>query len=185
MSSRIGLCSFAGGVALFLWGMASWMLVPMRQENLQTFTNGDAVAEALAANTSGHGLYVHPKAKDELAKGPFAFVIFRPGPTLPMSRLMVRGFLICVLAAGLMTNLLLQSTVTTYGGRILFSVVVCLTAGVLVRLSDWNWWYYPTSFILLELVHLAMSGVILGLAIGKLIVPRDKGSEKQPSLAKS
>ena len=74
---------------------------------------------------------------------------------------------------------------TTYGGRILFCVVVCLTAGVLVRLSDWNWWYYPTSYILFEFLHLVGSGVVLGLAIGKLIVPRDKSSESKPSLAKS
>ena len=185
MSSRIGLCSFAGGVALFLWGALSWAVLPMRADNLQEFNDEDKVAAVLEASTNGHGVYVYPKGEGKLANGPFAFVIFRPGATMPMSRLMVRGFLICVLAAGLMSNLLLQSSVTTYGGRILFCVVVCLTAGVLVRLSDWNWWYYPTSYIVFEFLHLVVSGAVLGLAIGKLIVPRDPGSKPKPSLAKS
>jgi hypothetical protein len=185
MSSRIGLCSFAGGVALFLWGALSWAVLPMRADNLQEFNDEDKVAAVLKASTDGHGVYVYPKDKEKLAGGPFAFVIFRPGATMPMSRLMVRGFLVCVLAAGLMSNLLLQSSVTTYGGRILFCVVVCLTAGVLVRLSDWNWRFYPTSYVLIELLHLAVSGAVLGLAIGKLIVPRDSNIESMPSLVKS
>ena len=83
-----------------------------------------------------------------------------------------------------MTNLLAQSKVETYGGRILFCVVVCLTAGVLVRLSDWNWWYFPTSYIVLELVHQAISGAVLGLAIGKLIEPREPAADAKSKPAK-
>lgn len=185
MSSRIGLCSFVGGVVLFLCGALAWTVLPFRQDNLQAFEDEDAVAFALTENAKTHGVYAYPMDQEKLAKGPFAFVVFRPGETFPMTQLMIRGLLTSILAAGLITNLLLQSKVETYGGRVLFCVVVCLTGGVLVRLSDWNWWYYPASFVLLELVQLVVSGAAVGLVIGKLIVPGKKTDDSKPNLARA
>lgn len=184
MSSRIGICSFAGGLALFLWGFFTWAALDIRMDQMQSFKDADAVTRVLAANTDGHGVYIHPLDEEGQATGPLAFVIFRPGPMYPMSRVIIRGFLICCVVAGLVTNLLIQSKVETYGGQILYCVVICLTAGFLVRMSDWNWWYFPTSYILMEMLNLVMSGVVLGLVIGKLITSRDKSQDPKTSLAK-
>ena len=186
MSSRIGICSFAGGVALFLWGFLSWGVLDFRMNGLQPFKDNDAVTQVLEENTDGHGIYVHPRNQeaDGAMKGPFAYLIFRPGEMPSMGSAMLRGFLIYCIAAGFVTNLLVQSKVETYGGRILYCVVVCLAGGFLIRMSDWTWWHYPTSYIAMEMVNLVISGVILGLVIGKLINPKDKSQKPQSSLAK-
>ena len=187
MSSRIGLCSVGGGIALLIWGAFSWMVLPFNGLNLNSFTDEDTVASVLTENTTGHGVFVYPGPGDmseqgtqKLAKGPFAFVIFRPGATIPMGTLMLRGLLINVIAAGLVANLLARSTCRTLAGRVLFCVLVCMTGGVLIRLSDWNWWYFPTGYVLQELFNMLVSGLLLGLVIGKLLGPVDDTAKPQP-----
>ena len=183
MASRIGLCSVAGGLALFVWGAVSWMVLPFNEQNLNSFSDEDAVAAVLSENTNGHGVFVYPNSgnmseegQKKLAQGPFAFVVFRPGATKPMGALMFSGLLINILAAGLVANLLARSTCRTLGGRVLFCVLLCVTGGVLIRLSDWNWWYFPTGYVLQELFNMLVSGVLLGLVVGKLLGPMDDKS---------
>ena len=58
----------------------------------------------------------------------------------------------------------------------LFCILICMTGGVLIRLSDWNWWYFPTGYVLQEFFNMLVSGVLLGLIIGKLLGPIDNGA---------
>ena len=50
MIRQLALGSILGAIVLFVWSAIAWMLIPWPGEPLRSFTNEDAVAQAITAN---------------------------------------------------------------------------------------------------------------------------------------
>ncbi len=106
--------ALAGGLVLFVWGIVYWMALPWHEGVFGQFQDEDAVASVLTQNAPQPGIYVYPGGQDEeamekRARGPFAFVVFRPAGMASMVRPLLTQLGIQVLAAFLISLLLARS----------------------------------------------------------------------------
>ena len=60
MKQKIFKCGLIGGVILFIWSAASWMLFPMYTNQFHTFSNEESVQSTISANAPVSGLYTVP-----------------------------------------------------------------------------------------------------------------------------
>ena len=188
---RLAKCTVLGGLALFLWGMVSWMVLPGHQATLCKFSDERAVAKVLVENSCWPGLYILPNAHgandpiqklgaeedkalmkrsyEQMEKGPFAFVAFKPNGAGPMKKQMLRGFLIQMLGAFLVTLLVARTAIENYFVRVTFIVTFAAAAGVVCHLPQWNWWGFPSNYTLMEFSDLIIGWFFAGLVIAKII----------------
>ena len=99
MGKQLVLGSVLGAIVLFVWSAIAWMLIPWPGEPLRTFTNEDAVAQAIKANAPRSGNYLLPneskrtvgmtneqyqkveqEAADRMSRGPVIFAAVRLEP---------------------------------------------------------------------------------------------------------
>lgn len=177
-----------GGLIVFLWGMLSWVVLPFHAKALNHFQDESAVQTALVTNTLGAGIYLLPHPEPEIAKlpdaharqraisrqhqseyGPFAMVVFQPNGTGPMPLLMARGLALKILAAILITWLLLQVGPVSYRRRVFFVMVTAMVGAVLVSLEQWSWWAFPDDYVLLQMLDLLIGWFFAGLVMAKIV----------------
>lgn len=181
-----------GGLIVFLWGALSWVALPFHAKTLNHFQDETAVQATLATNTLGAGIYILPHPEPENARlpdalarqnarvrqrqsesGPFALVVFQPHGTGPVLFLMARGLALKILAAILMTWLLLQVGLVSYRRRVFFVMVTAMLGSILVNLDQWNWWAFPDDYVFLQMLDLLIGWFLAGLVMAK-IVPSKK-----------
>lgn len=160
--------SLLGGLIVFLWGMISWMVLPLHRANIQSFSIEPAVQQILDANAPQSGVYVLPSEHKKMTQGPFAFVVYSKEGKAPMPLAMVRSFLIETAAAALIVFLILQTNIRPYWRRVSFVVYVALAGGIMCHLCNWNWMAFPTSYVALQFLDLMVGWFLAGLLIAKL-----------------
>jgi hypothetical protein len=175
--------TLAGGAILFAWQFISWSLLPFRNAVLQSFRDESAVAASVVANAPRSGVYVLPLSRDmsseppEQAKaaekralqGPLVFASIRIGGMKPMGFYLVVQFITQLVNAFLLSIVLTQTKVRSYGGRVLFIFTLALLAGVAGHVPNWNWFNFSTSYTALEISDLLVGWTLAGLVIAKII----------------
>ena len=166
--------ALAGGLVLFVWGVIYWMALPWHHAVFGQFQDEDAVASVLTLNAPEPGVYIYPGGQDEearekMARGPFAFVVFHRGGIASMVRPLVTQLGIQIVGAFLISLLLARAGVAGYWGRVGFVVVLLLTAGILCHLPNWNWWHFSTGYILTAFVDLLAGGFLAALVLARVV----------------
>jgi hypothetical protein len=173
-----------GGLVAFLWTALSWTVLPWHGASLLSFTNEDAVAQAIVANAPEPGVYSLPnpnKAQgsaisDEamlarMEKGPNMFAVVQLKGDPVMWRPMATGLLIEIFGAALITWLLMRTVGLGYRGRVAFVVLAGLAGAIVCELPDWNWWHFSTAYtmgaILDRVVAALLSGLVIAWATGR------------------
>jgi hypothetical protein len=104
----------------------------------------------------------------KLEQGPWVFAVVDDRGFTGMTRPMVIGFLLQVVAALLVTWIVLKTQGLTYWGKVGFVAVLALTAGVVSHMSYWNWMGFGTSYTLVMMADLLVGGTLAGMVIGKV-----------------
>ena len=165
-----------GGLAMFVWSSISWMVLDWHMGTFKRFENEAQVAEVLKANaTAGAGIYLLPysgkgvdqeAAMQKSAAGPFSFMSLRPGSKESgMGALMLKQFVADVLAALLVTILLLQMQHLSYGKRVVMATTTALAAGAMVVLPNWVWWEFSMPWTIVSMLDLLIGWTLAGLVI--------------------
>ena len=172
---KLVLGTVLGGAVVFAWGAVSWMVLPWHRGMLHSFTNEVAMAKAVQQNAPQAGVYVllpshwqNPTPEQKaVPKGLMLFgAVRRDAPDLRVYY--VRGLAVEMVGAFLVTWLLLMLPDLSYGARVKVVTMVALTAGALVRLSDWTWWSFSTQFTLLSILDLVIGWFLAGLVIANI-----------------
>lgn len=177
-----------GGLALFVWGAISWMVLPWHMMTMAKFKDEATVAQAIAANAPVHGVYLLPnphkhdpslpedKKKAEetdslklMVQGPVMFASVTPqGAGAGMSPMLLIQLLADVIAAFLATRLVLRTRGLTYGCRVGLVSMVALIIFASAHVHYWNWWRFPTSYTAVHLADLLIGWSLAGMVIAKL-----------------
>src|SRR5438552_18537968 len=99
MLKQLVLGTVLGAIVLFAWSALAWMIIPWPGEPFHTFTNEQAVIDAIKANAPQSGNYLLPNepkrtpgmtdpqyktakraVMDQGARGPMIFAVVRLGP---------------------------------------------------------------------------------------------------------
>lgn len=168
--------AFAGGLVLFLWSFASWVILPWHDEGFKSFSNEPDVLAAVAAGSTESGVYLlprpdHQKGHPGNPSDPFLHVVLQRNGYRPMGEAMFLGFLGNLLCAFLATLLLLQ-----LGPRALVEkVLILLTAAVFAwacrAFGDVAYWGLPWRNALVDLADLLVGWTLAGSLLAWLTSP--------------
>lgn len=169
-----------GGLVMFVFYAASWMVLPWHKNTLHTFKNSNAVASVLAANADKSGIYIlsqssqkipNSKKTEEVASKPYAFVsVLSSGVDAGRMKLSLTAtLLLCLFNATLLTALLKKASCCG-GCPILFSATVGLLIASASNLPGLVWYHFPLNFTLLGMADDVIAFTLAGAAISRFVL---------------
>ncbi|MEO5626627.1 MAG: hypothetical protein ABIQ70_11525 [Dokdonella sp.] len=183
---RILLAAILGGLLMFVWGAVAHMVLPFEREAMKPIPNEAAVLSTLGSNLSAPGMYYFPwtdmsgKATPEqqkawqqqIASGPSGLLIYKPNSAEAMSpRQLITEFVSNVLAAFFGALLLIQLP-GGFGRRVLSMVAIGIAAWLSISVSQWAWYYFPTSFLIGDLADQFGGWLLAGIGMAAMLKPR-------------
>ena len=168
---RIALLSVAAGVVLFVWGFISWAVLPWHKMAANKFTNEAAISQALKDNSPRQGVYYLPfSEKDHGPNQVGAFVNVLPqGTEMNMNKMMGIALATQIISAFLVLSVLGMTRNLTYLGKLGFFALVGLTIGFVSHAPYWNWFGFPTPYIVVTILDILTGWVLAGLAVAKFV----------------
>ena len=180
---RIILAGVAGGLILFIWGAISHMVLPLGEVGIKAMPNEAQVTAAMKANINEPGLYFYPWLEDGHAateaeqaawteryrSGPNGILVYHPtgGDPMPPSMLLTEvgsNILACLLAA-----FIISLTGLSFIGRMATAAVFGLVAWLSIDVSYWNWYGFPTDYIMAQAADQVIGWLLAGIGIAALI----------------
>ena len=180
---RIFTASLIAAAVAFFWGFFSWTLLPWH--NPMKFKNSAAVADAVKAGATEHGIYMVPEGaesmsdeagmkriEDQLKTGPFIWAIVRPAPTsMNMAGPMVLGFLRAFFAAFILSMMLSHLARDCFRCRVIFCVMAYLLVSINGDGPFWIWFNGPLSNLLIMTADHLIEGLLVGLILARFVRP--------------
>lgn len=177
--------SLGGGLAVFIWGTISWMVLSWHMPTLKSFSDQQAVTAALKENAPTTGVYLLPnhaasgasaeeqKRQDaamekQWADGPRAFVAYVQTGENSMLPQMAKGLVFNILAALILTLLVLRSGVTGFTAKLVFMTFIAIFAALITYVPMWNWWGFASDFTLVSIFDLIIGWIVGGAVIAKV-----------------
>ena len=108
----------------------------------------------------------------KMQKGPLMFAAIRKEGFGAFPKTLIIQLLYQMLAALLLTWMLLQSTGLSYARRVAFLAVGGLSASVVADLPNWNWWGYSPTYTVVNLIDYTLTWLLAGLVIAKVAKPQ-------------
>jgi hypothetical protein len=192
MLKQLLLAAVLGGIAMFLWEGFSHEVLPLGQAGLRGLDNETAVVGTLRENVKQAGFYIFPggemlqsglsgdqkkaviqRASELWRKGPSGIMIVHPeGLEMENPRNLLTQCLLDILVTLIAAFLLSKAAPgASYGQRVLFVTLIGLVPTLNAELPYWNWYGFPTNYILaVGLVHLIGFGVA-GLVVARFVKP--------------
>jgi len=190
MSRALVLGTILGGLVAFLWSTVSWEMLGWHEKTMINFQNDDEVSAVIASHAAKDGTYILPGSRstkgmtadqkkqteatlmERMRKGPIVVAAVRRGGFGSFGQAMVIQVLCLMVAAFLLTWLLLQTNGLSYARRVLFLAIAGLSASVIVDLPNWNWWGFSGAFTAVNLVDSTITWLLAGLVIARVAQPR-------------
>ena len=187
MMKQILLGTMLGAIVLFIWSALAWMIIPWPGEPFRSFTNEQAVVDAIKANAPQSGNYLLPNepkrtagmtdaqykaveqaAMEQSARGPMVFAVVRLGPMGMAKPLVIQLFTDIVMAL-LACILLLQTDRLSYFARVAFVTSIGVLIFVGGHVEEWNWFSFSTAYLMMELGAIVIGWLFAGLLMAKFV----------------
>lgn len=187
MAKQLLLGTIFGAIVLFVWSALAWMIIPWPGEPFRSFTNEQAVVDAIKANAPQSGNYMVPNepkrtsgmtdaqykaaeqaAMDQSARGPMLFAVVRLGPMGMVKPLVIQLFTDMVLAL-LACILLLQTDRLSYFARVAFVAGLGVLIFIGGHVEEWNWFSFSTPYLVMELGAILIGWILAGLWMAKFV----------------
>lgn len=177
---RLIVATVLGGLTMFMWGGLSHSVIFIGT-GFKQLPNEDKVLEALKTNIPEQGLYFFPgkdfrnstKEQDlafetKFKTGPAGMLIYRPigGSPFSVDKLTTQFFsnLLSVFIAVLIASLIYAK----YWIRVVVITLLGLLSCSAVSSIYWNWYEFPTSFFVAQILDMVIGFFLTGLVICRL-----------------
>ncbi len=197
---RVLLAGILSGLAVFGWGVVSWMALPLHINALHNLPQDQAAADAFLGQFPESGVYHYPgmpsgpagqaptaaemeAAFERMEAGPHvSLMVVHPHGSTPMPpRNFIIGLLLHVVAATMIAGLLsiCADSLPRFGQR--FGFVLCFGGFVILfhYLHETLWWGYPLEFAIATIVDIAAGSMLIGLITAALIRPAPRAPETE------
>ena len=191
MVRSLVLGSVLGGVIVFAWTAVSWMLLPWHNNAMKSFADEAAVAQVILDNAPSGGMFAIPgwpagfdamtqAQKDscqaamtkKMADGPYFYGVVWRGVKEDMGRSMGVSLLFDVLAALLVTMLVMKTGGMSWAGRVMFIVTVALAVCLIAIAPNWIWWHHPSGYVIVGMADVVIAWALAGMVIAKVAAPK-------------
>jgi hypothetical protein len=172
------LATLLGSLVMFMWGGLSHTVIFVGT-GFKQIPNEDKVIAALKENISEKGLYFFPgrdftkeediKFKNKFKTGAVGQLLYRPigGDIFSAGKLITQfvsnffSVLIIVIVASMLT--------VGYWKRVFIISLLGLLSCLSVSTIYWNWYEYPTSFFIAQILD-----IVIGFSLAGMVVARFK-----------
>jgi hypothetical protein len=166
MNGRVLVAGLLGGLAVFLWGATSHMVLGLAELGISKLPNEAPVLQAMKEHVRAGGLYLFPMEEDP-AKWEAVFANFPtgiasiqpPGRPLAFGRRLgvelatnVVGALLAVLLLGVAGR-----SLETLGQRAMAGAALGAFAAISIDASHWNWYDFPTAYLVGQFLDQAIA----------------------------
>ena len=191
MMRSLVLGAVLGGVVAFVWSAVSWMVLPWHDGSMKSFANEAEVAQVLLDNATSGGMFMLPGTPPGYAQmsgaekqaaeaaiaqkksdGPYLYGVVWRRVREDMGRQMGVALLFDVLAALLVTMLVMRTGGMSWGGRVMFVVTVALAVGLIAVVPNWIWWHYPSNYVIVTMADVLIGWTLAGMVIAKVAAPK-------------
>lgn len=175
------IATLSGGLIMFTWGGFSH-LVLFIGTGFKPLPNEDKLMEVLKNNVSEKGLYFFPgrnfrkstKEQDAVFKnkfrnGPVGLLIYRPVGGNPFSPAKLATQLLSNILSVLVMVLVVSLLYAGYWKRVFMVSLLGILACTAVSTIYWNWYEFPTSFFIAQILDMSIGFFLTGLVICRLI----------------
>jgi len=179
MAKKLILAGVVGGVALFLWGGLSHMVLGLGEHGVQYLPQPQPVVAAMKASVPGSGLYYFPlteasgKLTPEQEGGPWGILVYHAsGASMAMSRQLITECILNMVQALVAAFLLsLVPGLTGFISRVGFVVAAGLVGAAGLSIEYWNWYGYPANYTAATIADKLIGFAIVGLVAAAFIKP--------------
>ena len=162
----------ACGIILSAWHFVSWSVLPWHDMAAGRFANEPALAPLLKGNAPRSGVYRLPSSPEHRQAGEraaFVYVSARGGDLMNRARAIVgQG-----IAALLVVLLLAHTTGLGYWRRVLFVVLAGLAAAFITPFPYWDWFGFPTRYVVVTVLDTLVAWFLAGLAMATLVTGQE------------
>ena len=178
---KLIVATLLGGITMFIWGGFSH-LVFFIGTGFKPLPNEDKVIELLKTNIPEQGLYFFP-GKDfknstpeqdaafesKFRNGPVGLLVYRPIGGDPFSPGKLITQLVSNLLSVFIAVIIVSGISASYWSRVLAASLLGLLACSAVSSIYWNWYEFPTSFFVAQILDMIIGFFLAGLVICKVI----------------
>jgi hypothetical protein len=181
---RTFLAALLGGVALFVWAGLSHSVL-LIGTGFSPLPEEDEIVSTLISSIKEKGLYFFP-GKDfrhstpeqettwleRFRTGPAGMIIYRPvgGEPFSASKLLIQ--LLASFVTASIISFIVSLMAASYWERVAAITLLGLLACSAVSIIYWNWYEYPTSFFVAQIVDQVVGFFLAGLLIAKVATSR-------------
>ncbi len=191
MTKRILLAGILGGVALFLWGGLSHMVLGLGERGVTNLPTQQPMMDTMRTSLPQSGFYFFPevdasgKMRGDQVGGPWGVLIYHAsGATSAMGRQLTIECLTNIVQALVAAFLLsLAVGLTSYTSRVGFVVLAGLMAGAAMTIEYWNWYGFPANYTGGMLADRFIGFLIVGLVVAAFIKPAAARMQTVPARA--
>lgn len=185
---RLIIAGVVGGIAMFIWSALAHTALPLGQIGLQEIPDDAGAAAALHERLGDRaGLYSFPGAglgdqtpesaetmkivMARTAAEPSGLLIYHPpGRSTSMGQYMGVELALEIAQALILAWVLTKLAVGSLAGRAVAATVIGVAVAIGTNGSYWNWWGFPTDYILaaivIQVVGYAVAGLVIALILG-------------------
>jgi hypothetical protein len=110
------------------------------------------------------------KQKEMMRQGPFVYAFVKKEGMEPNSAApFIAGVIIQIIAAYIITCLLMMSKAMSYMKQVGFVTIIGLFAGIVALLPDWVWMGMSLDFLIVNMLDLVIGWFLGGLVIAKVL----------------
>jgi hypothetical protein len=178
MKNRWIVSGIAAGVVVFVWGAIAHMLLPLGEAGIKSFGDEAAVVAVFKDKVPEAGFYFFPGERDQakwqqdVLTGPRGILIVTPpSVSFSMGRSMGMQVLINVLGGILLAGLfaVARANLRTPANCVLFGALAGAFACLAVEAPQWNWYGFPTVYLLAQFVTQIVGWGLAGLTLGLMM----------------
>jgi hypothetical protein len=178
MAKRILLAAVAGGVALFMWGFVSHMVLPLGETGISSLPQEQATIDSLKSSVPRPGLYFFPAGTNgqmppEKVGGSWGMLIYHPqGASNLMTRQLINEFIMNIVQALIGAYLLtLVPGLTSYVSRVGVVFLLGVFGALATNIEYWNWYGFPANYTMATIADEMIGMLVVGLVVAAFIKP--------------
>ncbi|HTZ94824.1 MAG TPA: hypothetical protein VMB18_00400 [Terriglobales bacterium] len=184
MTKRILLAGVLGGIAMFLWSGIAHMATNLGTVGISEIPNEQGVLSAMQAQLgSNSGLYIYPSMgvgpnatreqqqaamrqyDQKLAANPSGLLIYHPPGMKGLTGTQLgTEFVTELIEALFLAFLLAQTSLRTFGSKLIFVIVAGVMAVITTNIPYWNWYGFPMAYTANYMMTQIVGYIIAGMA---------------------
>lgn len=183
---RVIIAAILGGIVMFMWGAVSHMFLGIEASTVKVTPNEAAVVSALKANITEPGFYIMPGLDmrrtpteeqqaawmQKYAEGPTAILVYNPTGAAAFTPMQFGVELGSNIFAALLAAIILGLAGVGFVRGFIIAVLIGVIGWASINISYWDWYRFPTNFVIWELIDQVAGWLLSGLVLAFIMRKR-------------